>query len=413
MGATVLYISYDGMTDNLGQAQVIPYLIGLQKLGHTIHILSCEKPQQYAERKEHIAQLLSKNSIQWHPISYTAKPPVVSTVLDIMRLRKQAARIVQKEHITLLHCRSYIAAGVGLYIQKKYALPWIFDMRGFWADERVEGRIWNLSNPIFNIIYKYFKKQEARYIARASHIVSLTHAGKKEIETWDAHKTSNTPLSVIPCCADLEVFSHETITKTQKTELRKTLGITEDQFILSYLGSFGTWYMTEEMFEFFSVLLTKQTDAIFLCLTPDSPEWITRIAARYGIPKENLRIIRVHREQVPLYASLSHWSVFFIKPVYSKQASSPTKMGELLGLGIPLVCNAGVGDVETIMQDCESGKCVSSYTQQEYAECVDYMLSQTSISQTQLREVAHTYYSLEKGVTAYADIYKTCIFEKN
>ena len=59
----VLYISYDGMTDNLGQSQVIPYLIGLQKLGYSIHILSCEKPQVFAHRNNHIAKLLKKNSI--------------------------------------------------------------------------------------------------------------------------------------------------------------------------------------------------------------------------------------------------------------------------------------------------------------------------------------------------------------
>jgi len=35
-GATVLYLSYDGMTDPLGGSQVLPYLVGLSKLGHRI-----------------------------------------------------------------------------------------------------------------------------------------------------------------------------------------------------------------------------------------------------------------------------------------------------------------------------------------------------------------------------------------
>ena len=34
----VLYISYDGMTDSLGQSQVIPYLQELQKKDVEIHI---------------------------------------------------------------------------------------------------------------------------------------------------------------------------------------------------------------------------------------------------------------------------------------------------------------------------------------------------------------------------------------
>ncbi|MEI9956314.1 MAG: hypothetical protein WDM90_08440 [Ferruginibacter sp.] len=49
---------------------------------------------------------------------------------------------------------------------------------------------------------------------------------------------------------------------------------------------------------------------------------------------------------MPLLLSLSQFSVFFIKPCYSKQSSSPTKHGEIMAMGIPLITNSGVGDVE-------------------------------------------------------------------
>ena len=78
----VLYISYDGMTDNLGQSQVIPYLQGLSKKGYSIHLLSCEKPANFEKRQNHISKLLQKSGIVWHPIQYTAKPPVISTLYD-------------------------------------------------------------------------------------------------------------------------------------------------------------------------------------------------------------------------------------------------------------------------------------------------------------------------------------------
>ena len=43
----ILFISYDGMTDPLGQSQVIPYLQGLSKHGYEIFLLSCEKKQAF------------------------------------------------------------------------------------------------------------------------------------------------------------------------------------------------------------------------------------------------------------------------------------------------------------------------------------------------------------------------------
>ena len=44
----ILYISYDGMTDALGEGQVINYLIGLRAYNYEFDILSFEKPGKFA-----------------------------------------------------------------------------------------------------------------------------------------------------------------------------------------------------------------------------------------------------------------------------------------------------------------------------------------------------------------------------
>jgi len=50
--ACVLYISYDGMTDPLGQSQVISYLAGLSRKGYRIHLLSSEKKNRFAQHQQ-------------------------------------------------------------------------------------------------------------------------------------------------------------------------------------------------------------------------------------------------------------------------------------------------------------------------------------------------------------------------
>lgn len=404
----VLYVSYDGMTDNLGQSQVIPYLQGLSQKGFSIHILSCEKPVQFEKRKKHIEKLLAKSSIVWHPIEYTAKPAVFSTLYDLRQLQNVASEIIlnKENNIKLLHCRSYISAHVGTFCKKKFNIPWIFDMRGFWADERVEGGIWNIKKPLYKMVYNYFKSVEKNFISQSSHIISLTQNGADEIRSWKVYQHANTPISVIPCCADLRLFSYST---ERRKFLQKDLKIEDNNFILSYLGSFGTWYMTDEMFDFFKVLYEKNHDAIFLCITPDNADALESIAIRKDIPTTALRVVKANREDVPHYASLSDWSLFFIKPVYSKKASSPTKMGELLSLGIPLVCNSGVGDVDSIMKDCPQGHLVKNYTIEEYETIVDAILQGQNCDKKALRIVAETYYSLEKGVETYNSVYNSVL----
>ena len=209
-----LYISYDGMTDALGQSQVIPYLQGLSKKGYKVHLISCEKTEIYELKKSNIQNILTESKIVWHPIFYTKTPPVLSTLWDVFKIKKLAIKLHQKHSFKLVHCRSYIAAIVGLNLQQKFGIKFIFDIRGFWADERIDGGIWNLKNPVFKIVYSYFKRKERQFFESADSIISLTVAAKNHIENNFILKGT---VSVIPCAADLELFKPQPETIKQES----------------------------------------------------------------------------------------------------------------------------------------------------------------------------------------------------
>jgi glycosyltransferase involved in cell wall biosynthesis len=409
MTANILYISYDGMTDNLGQSQVIPYLIGLSKLGYNITILSCEKHENYKLKQEQIATILSNNNIHWSPINYTASPPILSTIKDIVALRKKAKYLQSQTKFDIVHCRSYISAKIGVWMKQKYGTKFVFDMRGFWADERVDGGIWNLKNPIFYIVYKYFKYLENRYLLYSDYIISLTYTAKEFLLNKTSSFSQSLKIKVIPCCADLEHFKQSENIKFQTLELRKKLDIDKNDFVLSYLGSLGTWYMQEEMFDFFKTLLIVKPQSKFLFITTDSPEYIYSIAKVKNIPKESILVRKASRDEVPVYISLSDVSIFFIKPLFSKKASSPTKMGEILAMGVPIVCNSNVGDVESIMKNSNSGWLINNFSQNEYKSIINNMLNDLPLNKDDLRNTALKYYSLEDGIIKYNEVYKNMI----
>ena len=70
---TVLFISYDGMTDFLGQSQVIPYILGLRSHNYDFVIISAEKKINYNNDKNLISNLLIKHHIAWKPVCYFEK----------------------------------------------------------------------------------------------------------------------------------------------------------------------------------------------------------------------------------------------------------------------------------------------------------------------------------------------------
>lgn len=401
--AKVLYLSYDGMTDPLGQSQVLPYLKELVKKGHTIHLISFEKLTAFQKSKDSIAQYCEAHGISWHPQRYTKTPPLLSTMKDVRKMRKLAFLLHEKHHFEIVHCRSYMSALVGLQMKKKKGVAFLFDMRGFWADERVEGGIWKMSNPIFKLTYYFFKRKELQFFQAADHIVSLTKKGKEEFTNWKTLKNKQLSVSVIPCCVDISLFDPNIINPHQLRNLKKALGINIEDFILGYVGSIGTWYMLDEMLAYFAALKKVKPKAKFLFVTKENPNNILRVAKKHGVLDEDLIFASTTHAYVPLHIALIDFSIFFIRPSFSKKASSPTKQGELMAMGIPIICNAGVGDTDNIVQKYNSGMVLKSTNEKDFVLDLDC----SKYDKTSLINGAKDYFSLESGANLYHEIYKS------
>lgn len=399
-----LYLSYDGMTDPLGQSQVLPYLIHLTKNGYQFTLVSCEKTERYSKNKAIIEKICIENNIDWQPIFYTKKPPVISTIWDIFKLNKKVKQLHQKKQFELIHCRSYITSLIGLGFKQKKHIKFIFDMRGFWADERVDGNLWNLKNPLFKWIYNYFKQKERLFIQHADKVISLTENGKQEMLNWNIPNLTPEKIIVIPCAADYSLF--ELVTDEKRKIAKRNLGLTNNEFVLSYIGSIGTWYLLDEMLHFFSIFKQDNPVAKFLLLTPDSKDFILNNAKKYNLESTDFIIKFAQRQEIPTYAHASDFSIFFIKPAYSKKSSSPTKMGELLAMGIPLICNTNVGDVELIMKKTNAGFCIDQLTEETFIETIQQIKNWNLTHPQEIRENSKQFYDLKNGGNLYLAIYK-------
>jgi len=404
----VLYISYDGMTDPLGQSQVLPYLAGLSDVNTKIFLLSCEKPERFSVQKKAIEEITAKAGIIWIPLSYTKSPPVLSTLWDVRNIKRMAFSLNRQHHFDIVHCRSYIASLIGLQMKRKFGTRFIFDMRGFYADERVDGKIWNLQNPIYKAIYHYFKKREKKFLENADYTVTLTYAAREIIHGWKNIAGQPVPIEVIPCCADLDLFRPGSVDGTMADEILSRNNLKGNEFILTYIGSLGTWYMPEEMMRFFKRLLLRKPKAVFFIVTHDNPGIIFELAEKIGIPKANIRTAEAKRSDVPAYISISSASIFFIKPVFSKKASSPTKQGEIMGMGIPIVCNSGIGDTDTVIHNYHAGWVVKDFRDAEFDRVIGEMDS--TMNRNEIIRGACEFYSLEEGVKKYRSLYQRLAF---
>ncbi|MCX8478564.1 MAG: glycosyltransferase [Chitinophagales bacterium] len=405
MSKEVAFLSYDGMTDPLGQSQVLPYLKGLSAAGYSITLFSFEKAERYETVRATIESICREANIDWRPMHYTKQPPVLSTVYDLLRLNRAVKRAHKEKNFALLHCRSYLTALIGKGMKKKQGTKFLFDMRGFWADERVEGGIWNIKNPLFNYIYQFFKKQERKFFTEADHTISLTYAGKTLLSKWEWEKAP-APVEVIPCCVDTDLFNRKNLKEEEINAIRKRIQPNEAPLLI-YVGAIGTWYMSKEMLDFFQVFLNKFPLAKLLFVTQENPAIIHQAAIASGVEESRISIYSAQRKEVPYYIAAADSSIFFIRPSFSKNASSPTKQGEIMAMGKSIICNSGVGDTADVVNKWHAGWVCDTFTTEKYQHIVNaYEWPLQADNSTEIREGAIEFYGLTEGIKRYTKVYQ-------
>ena len=389
----VLYISYDGMLEPLGQSQVLAYLKRLAA-DRPIHLISFEKEDDWANtaERERLACDIAASAIVWHPLRYHKRPTAVATMWDIANGTRLGLWLVLRHGLRIVHARSYVSSVMALAIKRITGTKYLFDMRGFWADERVDGNLW----PRTGRMYRVSKGFERRFLLAADHVVSLTHAAVTEMQRFPYLQGHMPPVTVIPTCADLARFKH-------MPRESKSAG-----FVLGYVGSAGTWYLFDEVVACFAELLRRRPDARFLIVNRGEHTFIRERLAAAGIPGDTVELRAATHAEVPQQIARMDAGVFFIRPVFSKQASAPTKLAELLGCGVPCLGNAGVGDMAEVLEGERVGVALQAFDQASLAAGLAQLLALVADPSTAARCVAaaQKHFSLDEGVRRYAAVYR-------
>jgi glycosyltransferase involved in cell wall biosynthesis len=397
--AAVLYISYDGMLEPLGQSQVLAYLRALSK-DYSIHLVSFEKADDWKNSTERncISQDIANSGIIWHPLRYHKRPSALATAWDILCGSIVGLWLVVRYRLQIVHARSYVPSIMALVIKQFTGVKYLFDMRGFWADERVDGGLWPRNGKLFQLA----KNFERRFLLSADHVVSLTHAAVIEMQKFTYLRCHMPPITVIPTCANLKLFTPLPFKRM------------DDCFTLGYVGTVGTWYLFDEVVACFAQLQRLLPDARFLIVNRGEHEFIQGRLAAAGVSDTSVELIGVTHAEVPHQIARMDAGVFFIKPVFSKQASAPTKLAEFLGCGIPCLTNAGVGDMAGILESERVGVSLKAFDDGTVNNGLQALLQLVTDPAIRARCVsaAQKHFSLEEGANSYNSIY-TNLFRNN
>ncbi|WP_108483542.1 glycosyltransferase [Oceaniglobus ichthyenteri] len=396
-----LYLTRNGLLEPLGQSQVFGYVRGLSR-DYSITLITYEKSEDWADTAA-IARAhadCAAHGIRWLPQRFRPHPKIISPALGMMRMMWLVRREVRREGIRLIHARSYIPAAVALVVSRMTGVPFLFDMRALWPEELITaGRLRRGS-----LIHSAIAGAERACLVKSAGVISLTHAAVKHLKSVYPRELANQRLVVIPTCADLDRFTPKAETRTGPT----------------VHGCIGTvlsgWFRTDWLANWMRVAVARDPDARFEIVTRDDAQRVraeldptNELAGRLIIgprpSKDMPDAVRGHDLSVMFYAGGE----------ISELGRSPTRMAEVLGCGLPVVANEGVGDVADIVRKNNVGVIVEGASVQQMGTAFDALqnLMKDPDLPSRCRATAEAVFSLETGTQAYREIYASILNMKD
>ena len=402
-----LYISQNGMLENLGQSQVLPYLTGLARRGVEIDLLSFELATANDGAIETLRSTLGQRGIRWTPLRRRRDARLRVKLAESGRGVIKALTTALARRPEIVHGRSYLPTAVCDVVATLVPRArLLFDCRGMLGDEYVDAGYWTTDR----VEYKLVKRYEARAFRRAEGVVVLTEALKRWIleRGWLGPRTQ---IEAVPCCVDLERFKFD---ESAHLRLKKELGL-EDAFVVVYAGSLGAWYCEEEVARFAGKLKRAANQRVaFLVLTPSPPEVLTGHLRREGFGDADVVVRKVAPPDMAAYLSVADVAVSFITSCFSKKGSSPTKVAEYLACGLPVVLNGDTGDQNDLAAHEDACVVLHSFSDGEFTRAVPRLLAlgtqDRAVRVRNGRRIAEQRFGIERvGVARYERLYQAML----
>jgi hypothetical protein len=336
--------------------------------------------------------------IKWHGLRYHKRPSLPATVWDVLVgaicIRTWSARYC----IDVIHARSHVPAAMALLARRlsRHQPQLVFDVRGLMVEEYEEAGRWRPGS----VPSRLTTAVQRAAISRAARIVILTERARDELFTPDVQER----VDVIPCCADLEGIA---ASGDARTSVRRRLGV-EDATVMVYVGKFPSWSMPGAMADFHGIARTQIPKLHFLILTQENVEPIERELLRAGAPRESFTITSVPAREMGSYLNASDFAITFIRPSPATICQSPTKLGEYLGAGLPVVYCRGVGDLDSLMS-AEIGVPLTTHSEAAHLAAARTVYALTVDPQTRerCRLAAEEKLSLTRvGIPRYLSVYR-------
>lgn len=373
MGMTLpplTYLSLDSVSEGIGLSQVARYVERLGTRGVDVTLHSFEK----GPPDPGLSERLTAAGVRWKPHRFR----VGGAGGGLARVAHAAALIAGAD---LVHARSDLAAAAAVVTRQP---AWVWDLRGFWREQRIAiGLVRPGSGP-----ERVMRSVEAAAARSCTGIVTLTDAAVGVL--GDRYGPEMVAKSrVITTCVDLDLFTPRELPELPPVRL-----------LLA--GTLNSLYDIPTMLQMVDRLKARCPVELSVLTSQASP-WEGELAACGHAPQH------APAADMPLWVARHHAGLSVLRDVgVSNLAATPTKLGEFLASGRPVITNTGLGDMDRLLSSYDCGVVVRDGSVEELDRVADDLLRLLVDPATpgRCRALAREHFDVERGVDQLLAVYR-------
>lgn len=395
---TLLYLTADGLMEALGFSQVVRVIEALAARGWRYEVISLEKPNDLGNEKKRrfVEARLAAAGIRWKALPWSVGGTPRAALDNESALVGAAMRRVARGDVAAIHARAYHSAVAALCCELAYRVPFLFDTRSYWFDERIEEGRW-FTTPLRLGVARGIEYQ---LFNRARAVVSLTELQSEDVRAGAFGARDPASAICIPTCADFDDFVRRPVEACAAIapEVRARLA---GRRVLGIVGSINRSYLVDETFALVREVMRLDPRTHLLVLSAQRDEYLTRLKTA-GVPADSVTVVSAEHHAMPQWLSVIDWAPLLLRPASrAKRASMPTKLAEFFAMGIRPIhfgCNTDVGDW---VRRVGTGLSLESVDSAALVKAAEAIVRAPAVDLAAGRKIAQTHFSLRSGVDRY------------
>ena len=360
------YLTIDSLSEGVGSSQITPLISRLSTRGLKINLVSYEKFPPSNQLLEYFKSI----GVEWNSRPFGSNG-FIGGIGRLNNLRREIPRT------DLIHARSDIPALAGIASGEA---PVLWDVRSLWADQKVLIQ----ENLLNKISYHSYLGLESIAAAKSLGMSTLTSAVVPILE--QRHRNLPSLRTVVSTAVDLSRFQ---LSPKFPTKFRAL-----------FSGTYNNYYDLKLSAFFMEELRKRVAVETHWARPTESDKYHIGVGEEQVFPATQIGMA----ELIPNYSF--GVSICKMDAGPSLAAAMPTKIGEFLACGRPIVVNKGLGDMDRFIDDYDTGIILNG----DWDNLVNGATKLVDLitdpeTPNRCRALAEKYFSMDAGADKYLDLY--------